>query len=75
MGFSGNTGRVHIFLSNGTNLNTTSSQAIVGELAGNLFSNKIYAGDANQDGIIDLIIAHSGFDTLEYGKVYIFTVA
>ncbi|MBL0265552.1 MAG: FG-GAP repeat protein [Leptospiraceae bacterium] len=72
MGFSGNTGRVHIFLSNGTNLNTTSSQAIVGELAGNLFSNKIYAGDANQDGIIDLIIAHSGFDTLEYGKVYIF---
>ncbi|HRG44841.1 MAG TPA: VCBS repeat-containing protein [Leptospiraceae bacterium] len=72
MGFSGNTGRVHIFLSNGTNLNTTSSQAIVGELAGNLFSNKIYAGDANQDGIIDLIIAHSGFDTLEYGKVYVF---
>ena len=74
MGFSGNTGRVHIFLSNGTNLNMTASQIIAGEGAGYFFSGKLSFGDANQDGITDLIAGNISFGggAFEYGKVYIF---
>jgi len=73
-GFSTNTGRVYIFLSNGTALGTTASQVITGEATNYYFSKTLSVGDANQDGITDLIAGNWDYGSggNEYGKVYIF---
>ena len=72
-GFSGSTGRVQIFLSNGTTLNTTVSQLLVGEATNDFFSKNLSVGDANLDGITDLIAGSPGFGGAnDNGKIYIF---
>ncbi|MBP9888759.1 MAG: VCBS repeat-containing protein, partial [Leptospiraceae bacterium] len=67
--FSGNSGQVSIYLSNGSALNTATTQNIKGE-TGYYFAKNLSVGDVNQDGIMDLIAGNP--ENASKGAAYIF---
>lgn len=58
-GDNGNTGRVLIYLSNGTTISTSSSIIITGEAANDQLGQFLTTADFNNDGINDLLVGAS----------------
>jgi hypothetical protein len=73
LGYSTNTGRVYVFLNDGSIPTTaaTADSILTGTSTSQDFGSRLFFGDFHSDGIGDLIVASQQYSTYT-GRVYIF---